>query len=623
MNRCTPQNAPADSPDLATAAGPTRPAVVASSPSDPAGSARPHALGRRAFVAGALATGAMLALAGCGASSDGASDAASGSADDGEAPRAASSASSAADASATSSASADAAARRGGTFTFAITNPVSIDPYNVNENQGSLVSTLLFDCLTTYDFKAGKLVGAAAESWEANDDATEFTFHLRPGMTFHNGDPVDAASFARGWNRLCSPGTDPDNPSTVSSYINMVGGYDDVMAGTSDTLDVECPDELTFVVRLTYPFADFPLIASRAPLAPVPQAALDDYDAFRVAPIGNGPFAMDGEWVDGQYINLVRFEDYGGTKPLVDGISFQIFKDETSAYVEWQAGNLDLTTIPSGQIESVKSQVGAASDGYTAQPGAQVIDGPALGTWFLVLNNEDEKLSDPVLRRALSCAVNRQAICDTVWEGAREPAVGIVPPTIGGADRCGWDDCAYDKARAAELLDEAGYPAGSDGTRDLVIALSYNTGNGNETIMQMVQADFEALGITVEAQGMEMAAYLDELRADYQVGRLGWDGGYPSLDTFFYSLFSSASENNFARYHNDEVDEKIVAARAIADDAAREDAYVEISRIVGEELPVIPIAYYNLSYVSSARVHDLYVKPSFSTDLEGAWLEEE
>ncbi len=571
-------------------------------------------MGRRAFVAGALATGAMLALSGCGqaqapaASSDAADTSDGATPSDGEVS------------AASSSADADAA-HRGGSFEFAITNPVAIDPYNTNENQGSLVSGLLFDGLTTYDFKAGKLVGAAAESWEGNDDATQFTFHLRPGMTFHNGDPVDSASFARGWNRLCNPGTDSTNPSTVSSYISMVGGYDDVMSGASDTLDVECPDDLTFVVNLSYSCAEFPLICSRAPLAPVPQAALDDYDSFRVAPIGNGPFKMDGEWVDGQYINLVRFDDYYGEKPLIDGVNFHIFKDENSAYVEWQAGNLDLTTVPSGQVKVVQSEVGAVDDGYTVQPGAQGANGPALGTWFIVLNNEDEKLSDPTLRRALSCAINRQAICDTVWEGVREPAVGIVPPTIGGAERCGWDDCAYDKDRAAELLDEAGYKAGADGKRDLSLSLSYNTGGGNETIMQMIQADLEALGITVEAEGMEMAAYLDELRADYQVGRLGWDGGYPSLDSFFYSLFDSKSENNFSRYHNDEVDEKIDAARAIADDEKRVDAYVEINELVAKDMPVIPIAYYNLSYVSSARVHDLYMKPSFSTDFVGAWLE--
>ena len=547
---------------------------------------------RRTFLGGALAAGALLAMACRGAQADAAQ------------------------------ASGDGEPQSGGTFLFAITNPVAIDPYNTNEVQGQLVSGLLFDGLTAYDFKQGKLVGLAAESWEGNDDATQFTFHLREGMKFHNGDPVNAESFKRAWNRLCNPGTDSSNPSTVSSYINMVVGYDDMMAGSADSLDIECPDDLTLVVNLSYPCAEFPLITSRSPLVPVPQAALDDYDNFRLAPIGNGPFKMDGQWVDGQYINTVRFDDYYGTKPLLDGVSFHIFKDDTSAYVEWQGGNLDLTTIPSGQVKLVSSQVGVASDGYTAQPGAQVVDGPALGTWFLVLNNEDEVMSNPTVRRALSCAINRQAICDTVWEGARQPATSIIPPTIGGADRCAWEDCSYDKDRAAQLLDEAGYPADGDGKRNLSISLSYNTGSGNETIMQMVQADLEALGITVDASSMEMAAYLDALRSDFQVGRLGWDGGYPSLDSFFYSLFDSKSENDFARYKNDEVDQKISEARAIVDDAKREDAYVAINEIVAKDMPVIPIAYYNLSYVSSARVHDLYMKPSFATDLDGTWLEQ-
>lgn len=158
-------------------------------------------------------------------------------------------------------------------------------------------------------------------------------------------------------------------------------------------------------------------------LSPVPDCALEDFDTFFFAPVGNGPFKMDGKWEDGQQINLVRFDDYSyGEKAKLDGIHFNIQKDVQTAYTEFQAGNLDVAQVPTTQLKDAISQYGESEDGYTPPRAREVLTGDELSIYYLMLNVNDEQLKDKDLRHALSLAINRQAICDTVFEGTREPA---------------------------------------------------------------------------------------------------------------------------------------------------------------------------------------------------------
>jgi peptide/nickel transport system substrate-binding protein/oligopeptide transport system substrate-binding protein len=246
-------------------------------------------MGRRTFVAGSLAASALAALAGCGKKDAGAG-------------------------------AGDAA---GGTMKFYINDPVAIDPYNTQESEGTQVEHILFDALTDYDWDKGEIVGKAATSWDVNDDATEFTFHLVEGATFHNGDPVDAASFKRGWERICDPTM--TTPSEIRYHLDPVVGALEMAAGEATELTgVEAVDDLTLKVTLTAPMADFPYICAHPALAPVPQAALDDPESFLTAPIGNGPFMMDGAWVSDQYISLKRYDGYYGEPAKIDGVYFSI-----------------------------------------------------------------------------------------------------------------------------------------------------------------------------------------------------------------------------------------------------------------------------------------------------------
>ena len=559
-------------------------------------------LSRRAFVCGALATASALALAGCGKKEEPEKPADKGedSSDDGDKPAA--------------SGPVD-----GGTFKYYLNDPVSIDPYNVQENQGMLVCNALFDALTVFDYDEGKIVGKAATSWEANEDATEFTFHLREGVTFHNGDPVTSKDFAYAWNRLCNPKTDPDNPSEVSYHLAMVEGYDDMVEGKDGAeLALDCPDDYTFVVKLNMSYADFPYVVSHLATAPVPESAASDIAKYKLAPVGNGAFKMDGEWVSGQYIKVARNEKYWGDISHVDGVEFGIQKDPDTAYTEFQAGNFDCTQIPSGRISANIEEYGESSDGYTANPGEQVLLGSETSIYYLTCNNEDELFCNKHLRKAVSFAINRQAICDTVFEGSRVPADNFITPGIDGYEEGAWEAAKYDVEEAKKELELAKEELGVD---EFNITLSCNSGGGHEDIMQMIKADLEVIGVNAELDATEWAAYLTKLQdGNYQIGRLGWIADYPIMDNFLYPMFYTGTGDNRSKYSNPDVDKALTEARALVDDAERIAAMQKVNKMIAEDFPVIPVMFYRHMLVCSNRVNEMYCNPMGLIDFSKCWL---
>lgn len=534
-------------------------------------------IGRRTFLKGSAAASALLALAACKKADDAPTAEAEGT---------------------------------GATAKVYINNPVSIDPYNCQESEGTQVCYQIFDSLTDYDYEKGELVPSAAASWKPNDDATEFTFTLVEGAKFHNGDPVDAESFKRAWTRLVDPKTNESSPSAVNYHIAMVDGYDALVAGETDELTgVTCPDEKTLVVKLAVPYADFPYVASHPALGPVPAVALEDFDTFFRAPIGNGPFMMDGKWEDGQYINVKRFEDYVGDKPSIAAVQFNIQKDMETAYKEFQAGNYDFCDVPTAQIKSAQDTYGVSEDGYTITPGKQCLDGDQPSTYYLVLNLKDPAMADVNLRRAISLAIDRQTICDSVLQGTRLPATNLCPPPCRGYEEGQWAWCKYDPDQATAILDQY-YPKDASGSRGVKVTLMYNVDGSHKEIMEAVQGNLNQVGIDVEQSTLEWASYLTKLQSgDFQMGRNGWVAEYPSIDNFLYSLLYTGNADNLSGYSSQQVDDLIMEARATRDDDRRYRLLQEANKIAGDDVPMVPLFYYKFAKVGSSRIAHAYLSP--------------
>ncbi|MCE5204050.1 MAG: peptide ABC transporter substrate-binding protein [Coriobacteriales bacterium] len=527
----------------------------------------------------------------------------------------------------------DGTITKGGTMSFYIGEPAYIDPYNTQESEGTEVEQCLFDSLTRVDpLDPTKLMPAAAESWESNADATVWTFRLRKDAKFSDGTPVTAKDFVYAWNRIVNPNTvntltGKVDASIISYHLAFVQGYDDVVNGKATEMSgLKAVDDSTFEVTLSQAFADFAFVVAHPALAPVPQAAVEngvDYNGTKVAfgdfPVGNGPFKMAEPWKHNQYIKIVKNENYVGDQPYIDGVDFKIYKDTEAAYTDFEAGNLDFAPIGEGKIKLAQEKYGTSDDGYTVNPGKQVVLGAENATYYLIFNEKDKVFSNADIRKAVSMAINRQAICDTVFEGTREPADNIVPPGIAGYEKGAWEFTKYDVEAAKKALADAGYPEGKGLP---TIKLSFNSGAGHEKIMELIQSDLKKIGINAVFDSADFPVYLKQLDAgDFQLGRLGWIADYPIMDNFLYPLFQSKAGDNKSAYSNPEVDKALDEARTITDDAARIKAYQDINAIVQANVPVAPLMFYKHTRVGSSRIHDFVWDAQGLGDFTKVWIE--
>lgn len=541
-----------------------------------------YQVSRRVFVGGMAASAALLAggaLVGCGKKEQSGDKTAQ---------------------TASSQPSSDVKLHDGGTMKYYINNPRSIDPMYAQELYGIQIDKQLFDPLTAIDPHTGELIPRACESWESSPDAQTFTFHIRKGATFHNGEPVTARDFKFAWERLCSSGKDVLEPSPVSYHISLIKGYEDAVKGTTHELSgLTCPDDYTLVVALSQPYADFPYITMHPVTSPVPSSVASmDPKQFGLAPIGNGPFKMDGTWVDGQYIKLVRNDAYYGKPAHFDGIEYHIFNNQETAFREFQAGNLDLTQIPAGQASTVLKTYGQAEGGYEVFPGKQVVNGAKSSSYFFPFNMQHPALSDKRIRQALNLAINRQAICETVFQGLAVPADNVIPPKIEGYQKGAWKYCTYDPDRARALLKEVGHES------DLKFTLTVNEGADQKQVAELIQADLAQVGVTISVQQVEYSAMNQMLNdGSFEICRAGWGADYPVMDNFLYPLFFTGLGDNYARYSNKDYDERLEKARKTVDKTERIKEMQACNEIVAEDCPVLLVSFPTIDYVLSDRVY--------------------
>ena len=521
---------------------------------------------------------------------------------------------------------------KGGTLKVYLSTPAYIDPYNTQESEGTKVESQVFDSLTTVDpTDSKKVIPAAAESWKPNADATVWTFKLNKNGKFSDGTPVTAQDFIFAWNRIANPktvntATKKVDPSTINYHLASVKGFKEVSEGKAPGISgLKAVDDYTLEVTLVESFGDFEYVVSHPALAPVPQKYVEggvDYNGAKVAfndmPIGNGPFKMAEPWKQGQYIKVVANENYYGQKPYLAGVDFMIFKDPATAYSEFEAGNLDFTQIPIGKIKAAVAKNGQSADGYTVTPGKQVLLGPELSTYYIVMNMKDKIVSNPEFRRAVTLALNRQAICDALFEGTRAPADNIVPPPIAGYQPGAWKDSRYDVEAAKAALAKAGYPGGKGLP---TITLSFNTGGDHEKVMQFVQADLAKIGIKVTFQSGDFPVQLKKYEAGtYQLARLGWIADYPIMDNFLYPLFVPTATDDYSKFNDPAVTAGIMKARTITDGAARIAEYQKQNGVIQASNPMAPLMFYKHHDVGSSRVNDLVYDGQGLLHLEKTWL---
>ena len=453
--------------------------------------------------------------------------------------------------------------------------PKTLDPHLMSGIVESRVAHALFDGLTTLDPRDLTPRPGLAASWTADPDGLGFTFHLRPGLVFSDGTPIDSATVRGSWLRAIAPATGAD----YAELFDPIAGAEAIRSGGKAELAVQTPDALTVTVRLAKPCPWFLSLCAFQTFAAVPLHAIATHGERWTRPgnlVSSGAFTL-AEWSPRSRIVLTPNPRWRAAAQVrLTRITMLPLQDADAAYRLFREGGLHwMPSIPLAKWEELRW----LPEYYVA---------PFLTSYFYRFNCSKPPFDDKRVRKAFSLALDRSVVAGQVLKAGQIPATWLTPAMPGYDPPAG---LPTDRAAARRLLAEAGYGPDRPLPR---IELLYNTSEAHKQVAEAVARQWEdALGVRVDLVNREWKACLaDTNTLNYQVARASWVGDYVDPDTFI-SLWRSGGGNNRTGWSNAAFDAGLAAAQAEADPQRRPTLYRELERLlVEDEFHFMPIYIY-------------------------------
>ena len=494
----------------------------------------------------------------------------------------------------------------------------TIDPALNSAVDGANYILFAFDNLLKMD-KDGKVVPGLAEKYEVSDDQLTWTFHLRDGLKWSDGSALTADDFVYSWQRLVDPSVAAPYAQTV---LGMVEGYDDAIgrpdADGNTTVDpdptklkVEAPDDKTLIVHMAKPTPYFDKLAAFVSLSPVKKDVVEaNPDGWSIDPktyISTGPFKLTG-WEPGSYLMFEKNENYWDADSIkLDGIKCLLMQDQNATFSAYESGDaLMIKDVPTQEITTLKERTDFHID-------------PILGTYYLDLNTTLDEFKDPKVREALSLALDRKYISETITAGTYTPASGFVSEGVTDWDGSAWQDNITDKsayiniddhagnlAKAKELLKEAGYENGA-GLPEMVY--STNDASYHKKIAEYLQQAWGELGLKVQVNIVEWKSFTPQRRSgNYQIARDGWVMDYNDPSNIL-ELALTGNGNNNAKYSNPEFDALMSKAATEKDPQTRFGYLHQAEDFIMKDTAMVPLLYYNDFYLQSDKITGSWHSP--------------
>ncbi|WP_020670336.1 ABC transporter substrate-binding protein [Amycolatopsis nigrescens] len=452
-------------------------------------------------------------------------------------------------------------------------------PANTNELGGSKAVQPMFAMLVEYDSATGAPSNQMAESITTSDTKV-YNIKLKKGWKFHDGTEVKAKNFVDAWNwDAYAP-----NGQLNSDFFSQIQGYDEVNPGkdkepTADKMSgLKLLGDYEFEVTLKGPFSVFPTKIGYTAFAPLPDAFFADPKAFADHPIGNGPLKFVSR-TPGTDIKLTRFEEYqGADKVKFKDLEIRIYQSQETAYQDLLSDRLDfMEALP---------PAATAGGRYKQELGEKLVEGNLLGISTLAVPYYVPGYNNIELRKAISMAIDRQQIVDTVMSGTYRPATSWIGQGIEGyrPDVCG-EACVYDPVKAKEHLAKSGF------TGKLTIA-SNADGGRKEPLVAACNSIKNALGIECDFVPATSFGQYRGIVTSSQLtgmGRSDWSADYPSIENFLNPIYKTGAASNDSKFSNAAVDAKLEQADSTADKAAAIKLYQEAEDLVAKEIPQIPV----------------------------------
>jgi nickel ABC transporter nickel/metallophore binding protein len=453
---------------------------------------------------------------------------------------------------------------------------------------------MVYEGLIVYQ-EDGSIGPELADSWEVSDDGLVWTFHLHPGVTFHDGTPFNAE--AAKWNLDQWVGSEGESWLPASNLISSI----------------EAPDEYTLILRTSkyYYALLYDLSITRPPRMISPNS--HDAAGNLINPAGTGPWMLQEHILDQRSV-FVRYEDYWRTKPQLEKVIFEVIPDAQTRVSALLSGEVDVIggdyLGPIG-LESIPV--------LEADPNIHMLSGPGDITYFVQLNYKKAPTDDPLVRKAINVAIDRQIIADTLFQGKVLAASSLFPPVVPysiGTDPVYY---TYDPTRAESLLAEAGWTKGSDGIMQkdgqplklsLVVDSTYFP--QATSLATVLQDQLSKAGMQVDIRLTDYGGWSDALQnGDYAMATsMTWGAPYDPHSSLTGMFYSGHMNLEGIPYSDDTLDNMIDEVISTQDEGLRQERYTAIWNYLGEQGAVVPIVHTYRLYAISNRVEGFKLAPT-------------
>jgi len=465
---------------------------------------------------------------------------------------------------------------------------ITQDPTNLNPilMQGVYAESLagnMFDTLVSFKESAKQAAPLLAESWEISEDGKTYTFHLRKGVTFHNGQPFTAADVKYTFEVTL----DEKNASPNRAFLTPIES-------------IETPDAHTVILKLEAPSASFLLALANPTLGILPAKALKEMgiEGFDRHPIGTGAFKFV-EMIPDDRITLAKNSDYFVAEPNLDKVVFRPIPKLEVMSAELEAGGIDMAF-----------ELLAQDTQRLADAGLVIQSVPGLTLRYIGFSMKTLPFSDVRFRKAVYHAVPFEQAIPGIFKGAGERAYSWIPVGVVGDDVDYMKSKAlpFDMNKAQQLIAEMK----ADGTlqADFEFDIYSPSDPARKQVATVLSTQLRALGLKVNVQTPEWSSLFPKLKAgDAGLFVMGW-GSVPDPDRWTYRLFTPGSAMNFSKYDNAEVTKALELGRTLSAPEARKTAYQTAMRqALAEDYVHIPLVWLKTVTGSSSKVKDFTPSP--------------
>jgi len=462
----------------------------------------------------------------------------------------------------------------GGTLVAAIAGePDQLDPHVTTAYFSFQVLENVYDTLVEPDVNL-EMQPALAESWETSDDQLTWTFHLREGVTWHDGSDFTADDVVYSYNRIME---EELSPSWRFSSVESVTAV----------------DESTVEIKVGSPSPNLLAnIGGYKGVAIVQQENVESGDVT-TAPVGTGPFSVS-DYTPGSSITLETNADYYGGAPQIGGVEFRFISEPTTALASLQSGDVQWTdNVPPQQVASL--------------PGTEGIELGQVGSndyWYLALNQAHEPFDQVEVRQAIAFAIDREGITEATMFGNATVNQTAIPESSSWFTP--YDKYSYDPAQATSLLESAGVDPASI-PMEIMVSTDYP-----ETVQaaQIISSQLSDIGINSEIKSLDFGAWLDEQgQGNFDMLMMGWLGNIDP-DDFYYSQHHTDGANNYQGYSNPDVDALLEQGRVETDEAARKDIYDQVATQIADDASYIYLYNPDVVQAWSSDVQGYEVMPN-------------